>query len=211
MLILATMRNKISFLEFKDRLKSFPIFSTQDIHKSFPNLHRRRLYEWRNRNLIKPVMRGYYIFSDIDVSEELLYTIANRIYEPSYISLQSALSWHNLIPEFVSQITSVSTKKTTVLATELGSFAYFSVRKELMFGHDLIRKVKMASPEKAVLDLFYLNPSIESEEQFSELRINMEIFREKISMNKLKQYLLLFASKALTKRVTNFVEFMENA
>lgn len=207
----------MTFLEFKSRLSNLLVLSTVDIYKAFPTLHRRRLHEWVERGLLKRVIKGYYVFSDVKTDEIFLYLIANRIYDPSYISQQSALNWHGLIPEFVPQITSVSTKKTTTLNTDVGSFAYFSVKKSLMFGYDLVRskdlnyQIKMAYPEKAVLDLLYLNPDITSKDQFLEMRLNTEMFREKVRPDVLTQYLKLFSSKSLSKRVDNLMEYLKHA
>ncbi len=214
MLKLATMRNNITFLQFKNALIDFPVFSMTDIYKAFPNIHRRRLHEWVGRGLLKRIVKGYYIFSDVLVDEGLMYSTANRIYDPSYISLQSALNWYGLIPEFVPQITSVSTKKTTTLSTSVGSFAYSSVKESLMFGYDVLLlgdggyKIKMAYPEKAILDLLYLNSHIDSVEHLLELRLNSEIFREKVRPDILAQYLNFFSNKSLSKRVNILLDFM---
>jgi len=180
-------------------------------------MHRRRLYEWSKRGLLKRISKGYYIFTDTVLDEPRLYFIGNRLYDPSYISLHSALSWYGFIPEFVPQITSVSTKKTCNLKTALGSFAYLSIKRNLMFGYDLIPSkiqgysFKMAFPEKALLDLLYLYPSIKNREHFEELRINPDIFNEKVRLTVLQSYLKMFASKALTKRVNNLLEYIKNA
>lgn len=211
------MRTRTTFLEFKKTFSNFLVFSTIDIQKAFPNMHRRRLHEWLEKGYLKRVIKGYYIFSEARVDENLLYLIANRIYTPSYVSLQSALSWYGLIPEFVPQITSVSTKKTTILGATVGNFSYFSIKKSLMFGYDLIFLnnttcyVKISYPEKALLDFLYLNPNIDSNAQFVELRLNSDNFKEKIRLDVLKQYLEIFSSKTLFKRVNNLMKYMKNA
>jgi len=211
------MRNRITFLDFNNALKDFPVFSTADILKDFPHMHRRRLHEWVQRGLLRHVVKGYYSFESNQVNESFIYLAANRIYQPSYISLQSALSWYGLIPEFVPQVTCVSTKKTTTLNTGFGSFSYFSVKHSLMFGYTTIPshgyplEVKMAYPEKAILDFLYLNPQVASKEQFVELRLHQQVYKEKIQPEVLARYLELFANKALTKRVVKLTEYLENA
>ena len=82
----------MKFLELKNELNDFPIFSLNEIRIIDPNFHRRRLNEWQDKGYIKKVIRGYYIFSGLQLSEEILFKIANRIYLPSYVSLESALS-----------------------------------------------------------------------------------------------------------------------
>ena len=211
------MRTRIAFLDFKNALKDYPIFSTRDVSKLFPNLHRRRMHEWVGRGLLKRIIKGYYIFSDMQLDENLLYLVANRIYDPSYVSLQSALNWYGLIPEFVPQITSVSTKKTTIFSTELGSFYYGSLKEPLMFGYDLVPSkdgrynIKMAYLEKALLDTLYLDPKLSSEAQFSELRINMELLRETFNKDRFNQFIPLFVNKSFEKRVKSFMKYLEHA
>ncbi|GAI56933.1 unnamed protein product, partial [marine sediment metagenome] len=96
----------MKYLELKSELRDFTIFSLNEIRNIEPGFHRRRLNEWQDKGYIKKVVRGYYIFSDLKLSEEILFKIANRIYLPSYISLESALSYYHLIPESVYGITS---------------------------------------------------------------------------------------------------------
>jgi len=55
----------MKFLEFKNELKDFAIFSLNEIRTIDPNFHRRRLNEWQDKGYIKKVIRGYYIFSDL--------------------------------------------------------------------------------------------------------------------------------------------------
>ncbi|MDI6736880.1 MAG: hypothetical protein QME42_11945, partial [bacterium] len=74
------------FIELKESLRGFTIFSLLDIKMIDSNFHRRRLNEWQDKGYIKKIIKGYYIFSDLELSEHLLFEIANRIYSPSYIS-----------------------------------------------------------------------------------------------------------------------------
>lgn len=110
----------MKFLELKNELKDFPIFSLNEIRNIDPNFYRSRLNEWQDKGYIKKVIRGYYIFSDLQPREENLYKIANRIYLPSYVSLESALSYYHLIPESVYGITSISTRRTNSFKTSIG-------------------------------------------------------------------------------------------
>jgi hypothetical protein len=71
------------------------------------------------------VKKGLYVFGDQirrrPYSRELL---ANLIYGPSLVSLDSALSFHGLIPERVEAMTSVTTKRPKTFDTPIGSFIY---------------------------------------------------------------------------------------
>ena len=205
----------MKFLELRNELKDFAIFSLNEIRTIAPNFHRRRLNEWQDKSYIKKVIRGYYIFSDLQLSEEILFKIANRIHLPSYVSLESALSYYHLIPESVYGITSISTRRTYHFKTPIGEFIFRSVKPQLFFGYYLMgykdRYLKMASIEKALLDYFYLHPDIETKQDFDSLRINKEMFFEQMDEKKLMSFLGRFNQKKLTRRINNFWSYMKNA
>lgn len=204
------------FLELKARLKDFLVFSITDIEKIDPDFHKQRLSEWQKRGYLKKIRQGFYRFADQPVDEKDAFLIANTIYTPSYISLQMALSLYGLIPEAVYGITSVTSQKTASFKTDLGTFLYRHLKPELMFGyylHDFgfYQPCKVAEAEKALLDFFYLNPSIKNKAGFRELRINWEELRTRIDSAKLKKYLAAFKSKALERRVNKFLTYAEHA
>jgi len=205
----------MKFLELKSELRDFTIFSLNEIKNIEPGFHRRRLNEWQDKDYIKKVIRGYYIFSDLQLSEEILFKIANRVYSPSYVSLESALSYYHLIPESVYEITSISTRKTYHFRTSIGEFIYRSLKPSLFFGYNLIKfqekYSKMASTEKALLDYFYLHSDIETEQDFDSLRINKEMFFEKMNEEKLQSFLEKFNQKKLTGRINHFWSYIRNA
>jgi len=98
--------------------------------------------------------------SHIEISREL---IANHLYGPSYISLETALSFHRLIPERVYSVQSVTTKRAKQYNTPLGIFDYRTV-PENYFSIGIQQKKSesksiflIASPEKAVCDLIVLS------------------------------------------------------
>lgn len=205
----------MKFLELKSELKDFTIFSLNEIKNIEPGFHRRRLNEWQDKNYIKKIVRGYYIFSDLKLSEEILFKIANRIYLPSYISLESALSYYHLIPESVYGITSISIRKTYHFNTFIGEFIYRALKPSLFFGYDLMKfqekYLKMASIEKALLDYFYLHTDIETEQDFASLRINKEMFFNQINKLKLMNFLEKFNQKKLNGRISHFWSYIKNA
>ncbi|MBU1291492.1 hypothetical protein KJ898_06835 [bacterium] len=205
----------MKFLELKNELKDFSIFSLNEIRNIDPNFYRSRLNEWQDKGYIKKVIRGYYIFSDLQLSEEILFKIANRIYLPSYISLESALSYYHLIPESVYGITSISTRRTYSFKTSIGEFTFRTVKPQLFFGYHLMNYrelyLKMASVEKAILDYFYLHPDIETEQDFDSLRINKEMFFEQVDDGKLMNFLGRFNQKKLTRRINTFWSYMKDA
>lgn len=104
--------------------------------------------------------KGLYVVSpDIHKKELSRELMANHLYGPSYVSLESALSHYKLIPERVYSIRSMTTKRGKSFSTPFGNFDYVTV-KEAYFGigirlgnenNSLVWM--MASPGKALCDL----------------------------------------------------------
>jgi predicted transcriptional regulator of viral defense system len=206
----------MQYIEFMESLKDFTIFSLNDIRRVDDRFFRTRLNEWQNKGFIKKVIKGYYIFSDLELNENVFFEIANRIYNPSYISFETALSWHGLIPESVYGITSVSTRRTYKFKTYIAEFTYRKLKPQLFFGYDLVeyRKekcLKIACVEKAILDYFYINTFIREEDDFASLRINKDVFFEKFNEKRMNNFLETFGQKRLSNRIKSFLEFIKNA
>ncbi len=203
------------YLKFKNSLKEYTVFSLNDIRKIDSNFRRRQLNEWQDKGYIRKIVKGYYIFSDRAVNEDTLYRIANKIYRPSYVSLEIALSHYSLIPESVYSVTSVSTKRTYNFSTPVGGFTYRTLKPELFFGYHIVRKnddtpYKIAAPEKALLDYLYLNPHYDTLKDYRELRISSEMFWESIEEKKLLSYVEKFGQKKLKYRVEKLLRYLKN-
>lgn len=203
------------YINLREELKDFIVFSINDIKKIDETFYRARLNEWQNKGYIKKVIKGFYIFSDLEISENILFLIANKIYSPSYISLESAFSYYNIIPEGVYSVTSITTRKTFKPAGNFTSFKYKKIKEEFFFGYKLIefkgRYFKMASLEKSIIDYFYFNPKKDSFNDFYEMRFNTSSLSEEIDLKIVKDYLKRFNKKSLTKCINNLLEFIKNA
>ena len=104
------------------------------------------------------------------------FVIANRMMRGSYVSLQSALRYHALIPEYVPVTTSVTTRERHRWETPLGIFDFRQIKGELFRGYDIVNLVGrqrafVAGPEKALLDLIYLTPGADAPAYLRELRL----------------------------------------
>jgi predicted transcriptional regulator of viral defense system len=206
----------MQFVHFKELFKDFTVFSLNDIRSIEPGFHRRRLNEWQGKCYLTKIIKGYYRVSAGILNENILFDIANRIYAPSYISLEMALSFYGLIPEAVYGITSATTRRTRSFATPPGEFIYRTLKPSLFFGYQIVeyragKHFNMASPEKTILDYFYLNPSLNDPEGFESLRINKEVFGGLLSKSTLFGYLERFGQKALARRINAFWRFMNGA
>lgn len=203
----------MKYIELQKQLKNFTTFSPSDIKKIDPKFYAPRLTEWQNKGYVKKIRRGYYIFSDLTLTEEVLFLIANHLYSPSYVSLDMALNFYNLIPEGVYQVTSVSTKLPKSFETQIGNFKYHQIKPELFFGYQLLKvngqNYKIAEIEKAVLDYLYLKPMMSDKENFSEWRFNFDEFKQRADMQKFYRYLENFNSPSLNTRVKKFINYIE--
>ena len=131
--------------------------------------------------------------------------ISNRIYKPSYISLHTALSFYGIIPEAVTQITAVSSLKTTEFQNDFGSFVYKKVNKDLFFGYELKpfgdKTIMFAYPEKALLDMLYLYPFYSSKEELEDLRLDEDYITNELNIKRFDEYAIRFNNKALSRRI----------
>lgn len=83
------------------------------------------------------------------------FTIANFLVDPSYISFETALSYHGILSQFPYLITSATTKKAQV-KTLHHTYQYYHLQPNLYFGYTYINNYLLATPEKALLDQLYL-------------------------------------------------------
>jgi len=202
------------YLELKDKIGSYAVFSLSDIRQIDSNFHRRRLNEWQDKSYIQKIVKGYYFFTAAKINDSILYRIANRIYSPSYVSLEMALSHYSLIPESVYAVTSISTRRKYRFNTKIGRFYYRAVKPELFFGYKIIKDnenvYKIADFEKAILDFLYLNPRYETKKDFLGLRFNREIFWDSIDEQKMRRYLKRFSQKKLSARMDKLMGCLQN-
>lgn len=205
----------MQFIDFQKRLSVYPVFSLQDVKKIFHDFSYRQLDRWEKKGYLKKLKRGFYCFSTDEPSSSFLFYIANKIYAPSYISLEMGLRYYGLIPEEIFQITSVGTKKTNSFRTIVGNFTYRKIKPNLFWGYRLIafgqQKILLADPEKAILDYLYIHPQLKSTHDFLEMRMNVDTFIEQINLAKLQKYLEAFGNKQLSKRVKVFLTTLTHA
>ncbi len=198
----------------KEQLSGFSVFSISDVRKIDQKFYSSRLSQWQEKGYIKKLRRGYYMFADTNLNEEMLFLISNHLYSPSYVSLESALSYYGLIPEGVYSITSVSTKKTARFQTPVAYFVYKNIRPQLLFGYNLKQingqGYKIAEIEKAVLDYLYLCPKIVREADFHEWRFNSEEFLLRADMGKLRAYAKSSYRKSFCARLEKLIALIEN-
>lgn len=196
----------MKYLDLREKLRNQVVFSVRDLLILDSNFDRRRLYEWQKKGYIRKVIKGCYIFSDSNIDEYILFHTANKIYPPSYISLESALSYYNIIPEIIPVITSVTTRKTNKFETEISSFYYQSIKENLFIGYTLLNVnnlvIKIATIEKAIIDYFYLHKEIRTAQIFKDLRWDMDIVMKELNRRKFMNLINLFNDNSLKRRIS---------
>ena len=203
----------MNFEKFRKIFSGKQIIGLREIMVVFPQFDRRRLSEWQKKGYIQKIINGYYIFTDIEIDELFLMRLANTIYPHSYISLETAFGYYSLIPESVYRITSCSSRKTKVFDTKVASFSYSSISTEYFFGYVLEKSsenILIASPEKAVLDWLYFRRGFD-EDDFYELRLNIDEYSNLIDEKKIVKYLKTFQSNSLFRKYEIFKESIRNA
>jgi predicted transcriptional regulator of viral defense system len=170
--------------------------------------------DWMDRGYIRSFAGEYYYLPENDVDEVFLFVGANELYKPSYISLESALAYYQVIPESVLGVTSVSSRKTKQFESKWGIFSYRSVKPLYMFGYELIEhegrwKYSIARLEKAVLDFLYLNPHINTIEDFEGLRWEKSTLAGLRSNQIFQDYLDVFGKRALEQRVEMLWRYLD--
>jgi len=188
--------------DLKNLIKK-PYFDRLDLDFLEEKVYNYQISLWKKNEEIVRLKRGLYVFSDQkkDLSSK---EVAFLIYQPSYISLEYALSYYKIIPEAVFAITSVSTKATRKFSNDFGVFLYSKIKANLFFGYKSYQiengKYLLATPEKALLDYLYLNlGKIENEDDIEEIRINYEELGKLITKKRFRECLKEFKIKKLNK------------
>lgn len=153
----------MKFGDFKVKFRNLPLLPTRVVFGKASGEDLNQLGRWCKQGLLLQLRRGLYILNKDDrkIEPSRLY-LAGQLYQPSYVSLEYALSRYGLIPERVADVTSVSTKKTARFSNDFGTFSYQTVKPSAFRGFisgkdEAGLPYFIAEPEKAVADFIYLN------------------------------------------------------
>lgn len=197
---------RINFWQFRNQFYNLICFNVNQVYAWQPDFDKNNLTRWVKQNLLVKLRNSWYSFPDYVNMSNIQYFVSNKIYSPSYISLHSALAFYGIIPEAIVQTTAVSSLKKANFENNFGSFSYQQILPELMFGNEqktFLNKHSLffATPEKAILDLLYLYPQYNSEQEIIELRFDEEFMQEELNVERLNEFTEKFQSKALRNRV----------
>ena len=201
----------MDYLTFRERMYPMGCFHINQVLLWEKDFDRNNLTRWCRKGRLVKLRNQYYAFPECAAMPDFARYVANRIYAPSYISLHSALSFYGMIPEEVVQITSVTTLKTARFQNDFGTFHYQNVKEPLYFGYEIKttqngRGILFATPEKALLDLLYLNPYYKTEQDMAELRLDEDFMQNEFNRERFADYLTRIGSKALEQRVRRLLK-----
>lgn len=176
-----------------------------------PQQVQRRLSDWVRAGKVIQLRRGLYtIAPPYQTQQPHSYVIANHLVRGSYVSLQTALSHYDLIPEHVAVVTSVTTGRPGAWQNPYGHFSYQHIQPALFFGFRYWQVTQtqwayLASPEKALLDLIYLTPDGDSEGYLRALRLQN---LDQLDSERLDQYAARAAKPKLRRALAHILRLV---
>lgn len=192
------MIKKLNRIKVAEKLKSLGLLiftprEFQDIFSVSSNTASIFLSNNSRSGLFLKLRNGFYILKDNPPSS---YFIANRLYQPSYISLESALAYYQIIPETVYGVSSITTKATREFISTVGLFSYQKIKPSAFTGYSLQEiageKVLIANPEKALADYLYFV-------DLKAVSLNERLNLTNIKRRKLSAYIKLFNRPSMIK------------
>ncbi|MBU4210888.1 hypothetical protein KKE47_03075 [Patescibacteria group bacterium] len=135
----------IKFIDYSTLSKITQNYNQNSIQKIISRL--------QQKNILQKLYNGKYLYTKSKTTD---FETANYLYQPSYISLQSALSFYGILPQFVYSITSITTKKTRALITQNKEFTYGHITASLFHHYTKTNNFLIALPEKALFDSLYM-------------------------------------------------------
>ncbi len=194
------MVNKMNRIKVEEKLKNsgLVIFTPREFYDVFgvsPKTGSVFISRNLKSGLFLKLRNNYYMLKD---SHPSFYLIANKLYQPSYISLESALSHYGIIPEVVYTLTSVTTKPTREFTTPKSVFSYQRIKKSVFAGYSPVtiegNVVLLAEPEKALADYLYFV-------DLKKISFNDRLNLKGVHKGKLLKFIQLFKRKGLLKKI----------
>lgn len=142
--------------------------------------------------LIK-IERNKYVLKNYSCSE---FALANFIYEPSYVSFESALSYHGILSQFPYEVTSATLGQTRSKNFNGKKYGYYHLKKSLFWGYIKVDNYLIADKEKAMSDQLYLTSKGIKKIHLEEYDLSL------INKSKLKSYILKYPQTNQFKKAT---------
>lgn len=192
-------------MKYRDLEKEIrqPVFTRQDLLLQGLTVYDYQLTLWVKKGFLIRLKRGVYAFAK-DAAQLRGEEIAHILYQPAYISMESALAFYGFIPEMVYAFVSVTSKINRTFDNCFGRFIYRHIKNSLFWGYEPVETrhgiYLIAEPEKALLDYLYLNLAvINSQADLESMRFNRNQLRQHLDEKKFRKYLDAFKIKKLEK------------
>lgn len=142
------------------RNKNITLFNSPDLLKLFPirsdNTLKQILRRLKQEKLVESLIRDKYIFLHAKREVED-FEIANFLATPSYISLESALSYYGMIDQFPYKISSITVRRAREYKVRNKIFQYSKIAKQYFQDFVKVDNFLIASKEKALFDYLYFS------------------------------------------------------
>ena len=191
-----------------------PVFETSLLlaGKVDPDIVRLQLTRWTKGGRLYQLRRGLYALAPpYQKVKPHPFLVANRLQRASYVSGQPALAYYGLIPDTVQVTLSVTAGRPERRNTPLGVFEFRHLQPHLLRGYRMLplaggQQALVASPEKALLDLVYLQPGGDTGEYLDELRLQN---LERLDMDVLRRQAEVFGTPKLRRAVNSIVSLVQ--
>ena len=162
---------QISYMNFGELIRPFaeeplPLQVLLDLLKEYKRPYD-KINELVKKGELIMLKKGFYVSGPhLNIQRPESFLIANHLWGPSYVSLESALSHWSLIPERVYETSSVTMKAAKTYQTPIGRFSYLRAPiPYYSFGIKTVALTKkqfalVASPEKALCDKIVMTSGI---------------------------------------------------
>lgn len=186
-------------LIFRDK-ESSAIYNSLTYHLKLKNLERFK----RGLYALTPRRKEKYTFSK--------FKLANKLVLHSFISFESALSHHNLIPETVHETTSSTNSKNVMFENSFGKFSFtYSPVEPFYLGveKDKASDARVANPIRALFDIIYVRKKHYSKSLDLEQDLRIDLIELKKILSHLKAADILELGEAYKKKTTrNFAKLL---
>jgi len=189
--------------ELQEKLSQLKYFTPLDV-KRFANLSdnslRKIIWRYTKKGIFVKLRNNLYMFKNNRMPS--LWLMANKIYCPSYISFETALSYYGIIPETVYTVISATSKVTRNFSALNNEFVYKKIKIEAFTGYGAIKlddeTVLVAEPEKSLADYLYFV-------HLKKSSLNERLRTKKINRNSFYEYVKLFHNESFYKWVKNVI------
>ena len=186
------MKNEL-LLELYKRPET--VFTLADVSIMFPKISyeniKARMFYLAVKGMIKKVRRGIFVKDNYDVLE-----LANKLYSPSYISLETVLVKAGIIFQYYREIFSIS-YLSRALSVAGNDLRYRKIKDEILLNHQGIERINQAeaaTKERAFLDAVFLYKDY----HFDNLR--------PLDWEKIEGMKIIYNNKIFNKRINDYYQ-----